>query len=293
MQSKMEKYLKAFDLITSKVYEGLQNEGTFFTDVVVKDEGFSGIDKRTLFSGLEKRNPVFSEQICKMDFEDNSFVYHGMRNLTPRIVETLFRIFLIRYPADTQIHFVFRNTLKNTMFSEARKTYDFLRYAPQTALDIVYCQAYATVFPSDTNTVGELWDRFCSLISMIEQFNSVVVETGISIQNTGGAIIMDDENKIIHKEIGSFNVDYMGYSYDDGKTYEMIILTRFDGNKETERKTLYVLVSDKDEKENGYFVPSFKNEEQVKQYFQYKNNQRLKMYFDGIDGYWKTEIVKK
>lgn len=80
------------------------------------------------------------------------------------------------------------------------------------------------------------------------------------------------------KEVGKYNVDFEGLSYDRKIPYEMVIIEEFSGDIPVEgsRKTLYFRQNNS--KENTYIIPAFNTEEEIEKWLQYKNNTKIQIY---------------
>lgn len=78
------------------------------------------------------------------------------------------------------------------------------------------------------------------------------------------------------KEIGKYNVDYEGLSYDGKIPYQMVIISEFDGDKELSRKRLYF--RDNIGANRFYIMPPLRTEEQIEKILQYPNNSRIIAY---------------
>lgn len=78
------------------------------------------------------------------------------------------------------------------------------------------------------------------------------------------------------KEIGKYNVDYAGLSYDGKSPYQMVIISIFEGDKEVARKVLYF--RDNIGIDRTYIVPQMKTEKQVEDILHYPNNARISVY---------------
>lgn len=81
------------------------------------------------------------------------------------------------------------------------------------------------------------------------------------------------------KEVGKYNVDYEGLSYDGKIPYEMVIIEEFDGNTPVEgsRKTLYFRTDEK------YIVPQLNTESKIEVWMKkYKNNSKIQVHKDKI-----------
>ena len=76
------------------------------------------------------------------------------------------------------------------------------------------------------------------------------------------------------KEVGKYNVDFEGLSYDGNTPYEMVIIEEFNGNVPVEesRKTLYFRQNVGAEKE--YIVPNFKDETEIEKWLQYRKDRK-------------------
>ena len=76
------------------------------------------------------------------------------------------------------------------------------------------------------------------------------------------------------KEVGKYNVDYEGLSYDGKTPYEMIIIEEFDGNTPVKgsRKTLYFRIDGK------YIVPQLNTEAKIEAWLKYKNNSKIQVH---------------
>lgn len=76
------------------------------------------------------------------------------------------------------------------------------------------------------------------------------------------------------KEIGKYNVDFEGISYDGKIPYEMVIIEEFAEGKPVKgsKKTLYF------RGEKNYIMPVFSTEEAVEMYLQYANNTKLQIF---------------
>lgn len=79
------------------------------------------------------------------------------------------------------------------------------------------------------------------------------------------------------KEVGKYNVDYEGISYDGKIPYEMIIIEEFDGNIPVKgsRKTLYFRQNIGTERK--YIMPEMKTETDIEFWLQYRNNTKLQI----------------
>lgn len=82
------------------------------------------------------------------------------------------------------------------------------------------------------------------------------------------------------KEVGKYNVDYEGLSYDyDGQIpYEMIIIEEFEGNTPIagSRKTLYFRQNTGTERK--YIMPKMRTEQDVEFWLQYRNCSKIQIY---------------
>lgn len=80
------------------------------------------------------------------------------------------------------------------------------------------------------------------------------------------------------KEIGKYNVDFEGLSYDGNIPYQMVIIEEFNGNTPVEggKKILYFRQNIGTERK--YIMPEFKNEKAVEMWLQYQNNTKIQMY---------------
>lgn len=80
------------------------------------------------------------------------------------------------------------------------------------------------------------------------------------------------------KEVGKYNIDFEGLSYDGNIPYEMVIIEEFNGNAPVEgsKKTLYFRQNIGTERK--YIMPQFKNEEEVEMWLQYRNNAKIQVY---------------
>ncbi len=84
--------------------------------------------------------------------------------------------------------------------------------------------------------------------------------------------------KIKVKEVGKYNIDFVGLSYDGNIPYEMIIIEEFNGNVPVvgSRKILYFR-QNLDFKMK-YIIPDFKDETEVEMWLQYRNNAKIQIY---------------
>lgn len=80
------------------------------------------------------------------------------------------------------------------------------------------------------------------------------------------------------KEVGKYNIDFEGRSYDGNIPYEMVIIEEFNGNTPVKgsRKTLYFRQNTKIE--DTYIIPKFNTEEEIKKWLQYRNNAKIQIY---------------
>ena len=68
------------------------------------------------------------------------------------------------------------------------------------------------------------------------------------------------------EQIGKYNVNYAGYSFDGSTEYALLIISEFDANdKEVDRRTLYIAGD----------APKLKTEEQIAIFMQYPNYTKL------------------
>lgn len=84
------------------------------------------------------------------------------------------------------------------------------------------------------------------------------------------------------KEVGKYNIDYEGLSYDGNIPYNMVIIEEFDGNTPVKgsRKTLYF--RENQGIERIYILPGMRTEEQIEQFLRYPNNAKLKVYMKPV-----------
>ena len=78
------------------------------------------------------------------------------------------------------------------------------------------------------------------------------------------------------KEIGKYNVDYEGLSYDGKIPYQMVIIAEFDGDKELSRKRFYF--RDNIGLNRFYIMPPLGTEEQIEDILQYPDNSKIRVY---------------
>lgn len=69
------------------------------------------------------------------------------------------------------------------------------------------------------------------------------------------------------KVVGKYNVDYAGFTYDGRFSYQMVIVSKFEGAREVSRKTLYF--------RDGMCMPPLTTEEQIEKILQYPNNAKI------------------
>ena len=78
------------------------------------------------------------------------------------------------------------------------------------------------------------------------------------------------------KEIGKYNVDYEGLSYDGKIPYQMVIIAEFDGDKELSRKRFYF--RDNIGLNRFYIMSPLGTEEQIEDILQYPDNSKIRVY---------------
>ena len=80
------------------------------------------------------------------------------------------------------------------------------------------------------------------------------------------------------KQIGKYNVEYVGVVYFDNEPYETAIFTEFDNNdQEINKRVLYFRTNRLNEKR--YVIPTFDTEDAIKEMFEYDNYTILECYF--------------
>lgn len=81
------------------------------------------------------------------------------------------------------------------------------------------------------------------------------------------------------KEVGKYNIDFEGLSYDGKIPYEMVIIEEFNGNTPVEdsRKILYFSRKNIGN-ERKYIMPCFRNEEEVEMWLQYRNYAKIQIF---------------
>lgn len=67
------------------------------------------------------------------------------------------------------------------------------------------------------------------------------------------------------EQIGKYNVDYAGDSFDGNTKYTLLIISEFDNNDEVDRRIIYI-------KGDG---PRLKTEEQIEAFMSYPNYTKL------------------
>lgn len=80
------------------------------------------------------------------------------------------------------------------------------------------------------------------------------------------------------KEIGKYNVNFCGLSYDGNIPYEMVIIEEFNGNVPVKgnKKTLYFRQNIGTKRK--YIMPMINTETEVKQWLQYRNYSKIQIY---------------
>lgn len=78
------------------------------------------------------------------------------------------------------------------------------------------------------------------------------------------------------KEVGRYNIDYCGKSYDGTIPYQMVIISTFEGDKEVAKKVLYF--RDNIGVDGIYIIPPMKTEDQIKRLLIYPDNAKIRAY---------------
>ena len=77
------------------------------------------------------------------------------------------------------------------------------------------------------------------------------------------------------RQVGKYNVNYCGLSYDGDTPYELVIIEEFDGEKYVKgsKKELYFRRNKRTERE--YILPDMRTEKEVEKWLQYKNHTKI------------------
>lgn len=80
------------------------------------------------------------------------------------------------------------------------------------------------------------------------------------------------------QEIGKYNVDFVGVSYDGDIPYQMVIIEEFDDDTPIKgsKKTLYFRQNIGTE--TKYIMPDMRTETEIEKWLQYRNNTKLQIY---------------
>lgn len=115
-------------------------------------------------------------------------------------------------------------------------------------------------------------------LSEVETLHSYLGQVISTINHCLDCMGVNREDSIMYgmKEIGKYNVDYEGLSYDGKIPYQMVIIAEFDGDKELSRKRFYF--RDNIGLNRFYIMPPLGTEEQIEDILQYPDNSKIRVY---------------